>query len=167
MRLPTVKLARRNGRGETETLILNQTAYARDISGYVQAGWKVMSYRHGDAPDSVVDFLRKQDEKEIAREANPNHEASNDAERTYEARQNHQANIRTDDEPENREAIHREVGREVVEGEITAYIEIDWRKMKWFALKPYVKKLTGTEPANKEEAVALMEAHEAAAAKPE
>lgn len=64
----------------------------------IRAGWKSVGERHGDASDAEVDFLARQDEKEMARERNPNHHAYGDAERTYEARQG-RPDIRTGPNP--------------------------------------------------------------------
>jgi len=87
MRLPVVHLERTvNGQREKRTV--NTTAYARDIAKWHRKGFKLAGeYTPPETPDATVDFARRQDEKELARAANPNHEASNDAERQYEHRQ--------------------------------------------------------------------------------
>jgi hypothetical protein len=82
MRLATVKL--RNKR-TGEVKIINQTQYAMNIANYHD--WQAISWRRGDAPDDLEEFMARQAEKELARVANPNHAASKDPERAYEARQ--------------------------------------------------------------------------------
>ena len=87
MKLPVVHLERTvNGAREKRTI--NTTAYARDIAKWGRKGFKLISeYTPPGTPDAVVDFARRQDEKEMAREANPKHEARHDAERRYEHQQ--------------------------------------------------------------------------------
>lgn len=92
-RLPTVKLVRRH-KGRRQTRVVNRTAYTRDIASYVSAGWKILSERRGDASDAVVDFARRQDIKEMARERNPKSAASDDAQRRWLGKQSHK-NINT------------------------------------------------------------------------
>lgn len=62
MKLPTVKLKhRRTG----EIKIVNQTDYARDVTG--NSDWKIITLQRGDAPDDVVDFARRQSDKTLHR----------------------------------------------------------------------------------------------------
>jgi hypothetical protein len=82
MKLATVKLKnKRTG----EVKIINQTEYARDIARWHE--WKALTWQRGDATDELEVWMEKQAIKEIARVANPNHEARKDPQRAYEARQ--------------------------------------------------------------------------------
>ena len=80
-KLATVKMVhKRTG----ECKIINAATYAMNIALYHD--WKIIASRRGDADDDLEEFLQRQHEKELARVANPNHEAHNDPKRAFEAR---------------------------------------------------------------------------------
>jgi len=74
-RLPTVLLARPDGRGGKEYRKVNETDYATDISRWVQKGFKIVSNRHGDASDAEIQFSADQADIERHRRRDPDEQA--------------------------------------------------------------------------------------------
>lgn len=172
MKLPTVVVQRKDVFGRIEKKTINTTDYARDIGRWVRDNWKIVSESHqGATPDSTVDFARRQEEKEMARRTNPQHEARRDVERRYEARQG-RPNIRSQQTrgadklmvrpgPGHRDhqpppAVDPPIETPPPRPAPAPLETLDWRKEKWMRARLVVEAKTGTRPKNKAEAEELM-----------
>ena len=158
-KLPTVKLKHRDGR----TRIMNQAQYAGQLDDYVNSGWKIISMRGGDAGDDLVDFVARQEVKEIARARNPEHEAYNDEKRQYEGRAI-PGDIVVDPKPEETmpdppvdgDEDHVDDQEESSENIEDMGLE-KALQMPWGQLRDYVERVTGTRPRSKVQAKVLLE----------
>lgn len=157
MKLPTVALNRKTMRGETERMTVNVTDWARNPKSYIDNGWFLVSEARGDAPDSVVDWNRRQAEKELARRNNKDHEAYNDAKRKWEFNQP-KTEIWTSPEAKAAWEAKQRPKLKIISAtpvEIKKE-EKDWRKLPWFRARNHVRDKTGTMPKNKAHAEELM-----------
>ena len=147
MRLPTVKL-KHPTKG---TRILNATDYQREFADRAANGWKVVSERHGDASDELVDFLRRQDEKEIARKQQPGTAASGDDQRAYEGRAI-SGNIETG-KPATPSVVYISPAEAMLEA---APIKADLEAMSAANVKALCESRLGKKAATKKEAIKLL-----------
>lgn len=134
-KLPTIKLAHRRS---ARVRIVNLAEYSFDLGRW--ADWKIVSVRHGDAPDEVARDALREWKINTQRLRSPAEQARRkDHARAYQERE---IEVST---------------RTLPRSGPSAPAAADWRGMRWFAARAYVKRVTGTAPRNKAHAERLMQ----------